>query len=190
MAQTPWGKSDYCQEENAGIKFYGTPSHGGYYVPAKVNRLLPVFMRLENGRDGAGWYEEDCDWCLPVVHLGTSYFPNITYKSLAQAWETFKNWHPGAFEQYTGTQLKEGESYIRDEELFKARTRSQWVVVAAVGQDDGTVLCNAYLGGRATKGWAHGEERIFLVPGSEYKTRGRFGFVIDLDRHQEIKKAV
>ena len=188
MAQTPWGQSDSCQVENAGIKFYGTPSHGGYYVPAKVNRIIPDYMRLENGRNGAGWYEEDCDWCLPVIGLGAEYFPNIGPETVLQAWDSFRNWHPASYEQYTGVTLREGESYMRDDELFRERTRNSLVVVAALGRDDGMVVCHACMGGRGKDGRYQGALRLFLVPKEEYKA-GRFGFILDPAKYREIEDA-
>jgi len=179
---TPWGRSDSYQEETAGIKFYGTPSHGGYFIPKKLNETIPEYMRNENQ-----WYEEDCDWCLPVIALGTSYFPHVSAENVIQAWDTFKNWHPAAYEKFTGVTLREGESYIRDDELFYARTQGQWVGVAAVGRDDGLVQVHACLGGRGKDGRYQSALRLFLVSKEEYDTRGRFGFVVDLDRHEEVQ---
>ena len=57
-AITPWGGADYCYTYPCGIKFYGTPRHGGFFVPKNLRQcLLPYDI---NAMDKS-WYEEDCE---------------------------------------------------------------------------------------------------------------------------------
>lgn len=68
---TPWGMSDSEQDYGSGVKFYGTPGHGGFYVAPAMNALIPaVFKRASFCKQGfRGWYEEDIDWAIPVWFL-------------------------------------------------------------------------------------------------------------------------
>ena len=87
--------------------------------------------------------------------------------------------------------LMEGESYMRDEAIFRMRTQERLVVVAASQKKDNPdlVVCHACLGGRGNNGRYPHEPRVFLVPAAEYETRGRFGFIIDPARHPELRHA-
>jgi len=139
---------------------------------------MPDYLRLEGG-----WYEEDCDWARVVVA-----FPErFRGEQVTAADETLKNWAPAAWETHFRRALVEGESYIRDKELFQERTKTEWVVISAVGDwHDGVpasmVGVWARLGGSRSP---HALERRFLVPSEEYDLAGRFGFVVDVERHQD-----
>jgi len=173
--RTPWGNSDYEEECGNGIKFYGTPSHGGYKIPAKLNKLIPSYMRKTNG-----WYEEDCEWSIPVIVLG-KYFNDYTYaKSYGNAVNTFKNWFWEAYEAYFHIELREGESYSKDEHIWREKHKNDLIVVAASRElDSDLVECHVVRGGRDERGnYASNERYIYLVPEDEYEV-GRFGFVIE-----------
>lgn len=77
--------------------------------------------------------------------------------------------------------LQEGESRKKDERAFLQKHAADWIVVSATTSEhqQGVVECIATPGGRRGPGT---EERRFLVPSAEYDI-GRFGFVIDPDRH-------
>ena len=66
---TPWGRADHVADIGNGILRVDTPSHGGYFVPAQLNRLIPTSWRKAtwNLQGLAGWYEEDCDWALVAM---------------------------------------------------------------------------------------------------------------------------
>lgn len=75
-----------------------------------------------------------------------------------------------------------GAPYGKDRRVFEARHADDWIVVSAITSSHraGFVECVATPGSRRGAGT---EERRFLVPSGEYEV-GRFGFVIDPDRHQ------
>jgi hypothetical protein len=88
---------------------------------------------------------------------------------------------PDAWETIFGVVLAPGESHEKDRRAFHELHAENWIVVAAVtaGHHKGSVECVATPGGRRGAGT---EERRFLVPVDEYAV-GRFGFVIDPNRH-------
>lgn len=174
---TPWGMSDYKKKYAIGINFYGTPSHGGYKVSDKKNQMIPDYMRNLNG-----WYEEDCEWAKVVVC-----FPDVfETEHVEMAKNTLKNWFPDAYEKFYGVKLKEGESFVRDKELFKERHKNDYIVVSAINSDKYTdmVECFAIIGG-SRKNFTESEGKTFLVPIEEYQNRNH-DFVIDPSRHTEI----
>lgn len=87
--RTPWGNSDSVVELSNGIRRVSTPSHGGYWVPAKLLPLIPArFQAYAVKWSGSPqWYEEDCAWaCVAVT------FPDVfdwsAGETLAHAQET------------------------------------------------------------------------------------------------------
>lgn len=88
--RTPWGESDSVVELSNGIRRVGTPSHGGYWVPAKLVQQIPQRFQ-DYARKWSGspqWYEEDCAWaCVAVT------FPEFfTADDLTAARETIARW--------------------------------------------------------------------------------------------------
>ena len=83
--RTPWGESDSVVTLSNGIRRVGTPSHGGYWVPAKLLPLIPERFKAYAVKWSGSpqWYEEDCAWaCLAVV------FPDVIlteHETLAHA---------------------------------------------------------------------------------------------------------
>ena len=64
-----------------------TASHGGFYLDAEMNAQVPEAWRVATFNDLglAGWYEEDCDWCLVALT-----FPqHFTVSQMADAYRTF-----------------------------------------------------------------------------------------------------
>ncbi len=64
---TPWGVPDLAVGTGIpGLTFYGTPSHGGYYLrpgsPAEAR--VPEPARIVDG-----WYEEDAEWAILGYYL-------------------------------------------------------------------------------------------------------------------------
>jgi len=187
--RTPWGTSDSVREIAPGIKFYGTPSHGGIKLDKKLNAQVPEYMRAEDG-----WYEEDLDWAL-VALVFPDAFPEKERKA---AEHTIKNWYPDIWEQFYGRTLARGESMKRDEDLCLEEHRNDFIGVAAWGDwyegvPDGMTLVAAVRGGRDPKtGRYRGEEAYFLVPDSEYDAKGSrsaCGFLIDESRHERAEKS-
>lgn len=72
--QTPWGKADSVVTLSNGIRRVSTPSHGGYWVPAKLLPLVPAQFQAYAAKWSGSpqWYEEDCAWaCVAVT------FPDV-----------------------------------------------------------------------------------------------------------------
>lgn len=180
---TPWGQSDSSKQIARGIVFYGTPSHGGIHVSPTRLAEMPDYLR--NGTwAGEGWFEEDEDWARVAVAF-PQFFPE---KDVQAATDTLKNWSPDLYERHFGITLKPGESYKRDEKLFYEAHKDDWLVVAARGPWYEKAK-PGYVYVEAQQGSAHRSNapmRAFLVPEEEYDKRGRFAFVIDPARHEEV----
>lgn len=59
---TPWGYADEVITWDNGLKFYSTPSHGGFKVPEKLKKQLAHHdEKACASSDWSPWYEEDCE---------------------------------------------------------------------------------------------------------------------------------
>src|SRR5690606_13117684 len=119
-------------------------------------------------------------------------FPqHFSAEAVAGARKTAKDWFPDAYAAFTGEPVPVEESHTLQLRAFDAEHKDDWVTIAAWGDwhpavPEGMVACLATRGGIRDD---EGEARFFLVPKDEYGTRKAcFGFVIDLERHQEIGK--
>jgi hypothetical protein len=169
---TPWGISQSTTNYAEGIESHTTAGHGGFKLSAARNGQVHPLLRSENG-----WYEEDAAWAIVA----------ITYPELFTCFErrcaerTIKDSWPDAFETIFGTVLVPGESYEKDKHAFHGAHATDWIVIAAINSSyqQGFVECIATIGGSRSH---TAEERRFLVPSADYEV-GRFGFVIDPERH-------
>lgn len=171
-AHTPWGPSQGATVYADGVTCHTTAGHGGFHLSAMRNARVHPMLRAENG-----FYEEDECWAIVAIT-----FPDLfTAFERRCAERTIKDSFPDAWEVIFGATLGPGESRTRDRRAFEARHATDWVVVSAITseQQKGFVECIATPGGLRGEGT---EERRFLVPSAEYNV-GRFGFVIDPDRH-------
>lgn len=171
-AHTPWGPSQGATVYADGVTCHTTAGHGGFHLSAMRNARVHPMLRAENG-----FYEEDECWAIVAIT-----FPDLfTAFERRCAERTIKDSFPDAWETIFGTTLGPGESRIKDQRAFEALHAKDWVVVSAITseQQSGLVECIATPGGLRGEGT---EERRFLVPAGEYNV-GRFGFVIDPDRH-------
>ena len=194
---TPWGKADMAREFIEGVGIVSTSSHGGYKLSAARNEQV-----LAVGRRANGWYEEDCDWCVPWVTFKDEMIDgwdaekaklDATHDSLTgetiwlDAVRCCMNWLPELFELLTGRNLEPGQSHKRDEALFFAKHAQDWIGVT-VSDDykaDGRTrtpfyIVTAMMGGRDS---GNTTKMRFRVPRDEYEARGPFGFVIDTRLH-------
>jgi hypothetical protein len=175
-------KFDSLERIAPGIDFLGTPGHGYYCVSPERNKAIAPALRNRSGK-----YEEDDElriltWTFPEA------FPKHDYSVEAQA---VRDGFPDQYEKATGQKLGPGESRSRDRETWTARHANDYIVTSAMTDDEDPAVVNvsARLGGA-------GEERLFIVPTSEYKNRedvdgelGKSGrFVIDLDSHREVQR--
>jgi hypothetical protein len=184
---TPWGYADYEEDWGTGIKFYNTPSHGGLKVPNELNNQIPEYMRRKGDRKG-GWYEEDVDWCIPIITLPFYISKDIFVEKYPKALKIMKSTLWREYEKYFGIELKEGESYFKDRAMLIKKHRNDMIVVSSLSDENGMVKCWAIKGGRREDfSYASREGNIYLVPKEEYEKRNKLvGFIIDENKHQKI----
>lgn len=171
-ANTPWGASQGGTLYAEGVIAHSTAGHGGFKLSAERNRKVHPMLRAEGG-----WYEEDECWAIVAItfpHLFTTFERRCAERTMKDSW-------PDAWEAISGTVLAPGESRGKDCRAFKVEHAADWIAISAITseQEKGFVECVATPGGKRSAGT---EERRFLVPANEYDV-GRFGFVIDPDRH-------
>lgn len=139
---TPWGKSQYGYKWMEGIIQYSTAGHGGMKVIKKLNDLIPLPLRYENG-----WYEEDCavsivhyffydeilkyclandeNFCATIRKTGAKeYFDKYTKDFCL---DSIKRWHTAEWAVYSGEDMlpyklankmnHETEEYVKTEYL-------------------------------------------------------------------------
>ncbi|KUM24433.1 hypothetical protein AU467_30350 [Mesorhizobium loti] len=169
---TPWGTSQGATIYAEGVITHSTAGHGGFKLSAERNRKVHPMLRA-----AGGWYEEDECWAIVAItypHLFTGFERRCAERTIKDSW-------PDAWEAIFGGVLAPGESREKDRRVFEAQHADDWIVVSAITSDQvkGFVECVATPGGKRGAG---AEERRFLVPADEYEV-GRFGFVIDPDRH-------
>jgi hypothetical protein len=90
---TPWGPAQNVDEVAPGIVFVSTASHGGFKLDAeKLAAVPPAWLAASFNLQGkAGWFEEDCDWCMVGLTFPdevAAYFGSIDVKKAAA--ETFR----------------------------------------------------------------------------------------------------
>lgn len=171
-ANTPWGPSQGATVYAEGVTAHSTAGHGGFLLSLERNGKVHQLIRATGGA-----YEEDEAWAIVAFS-----FPHLFTAFERQAAEkTMKDSVPDAWEAITGNVLCPGESWKKDERAFFAEHRDDWIAVAAIISDhqSGFAEVIATPGGKRGPG---SEERHFLVPSGEYRV-GRFGFVIDPERH-------
>lgn len=173
-AHTPWGTSQGATIYAEGVECHSTAGHGGFKLSAKRNRKVHSLLRVRGG-----FYEEDEAWAIVAIsfpHLFTSFERRCAERTMKDSW-------PDEWEVITGRVLQPGESRRKDERAFLAEHADDWLVQSAILSDQHPGFTEVI----ATRGGHHGhdvERRRFLVPSSEYRI-GRFGFVVDPDRHAE-----
>ncbi len=172
-ANTPWGPSQLATVYAEGIVSHMTAGHGGFHLSAERNLRVSSLLRKSSP-----WYEEDAEWAI-VAHS----FPDLfTAHERKCAEETIRNSWPSAWEAIHGRELAPGQSRAKDREAFEAEHAGDWIVISAIFSSHHADMTEVV----ATPGGIRNhraDERRFLVPSSEYATRGPFGFVIDERRH-------
>lgn len=177
-ACTPWGPSQGATVYAEGITCHSTAGHGGFHLSAERNRKVHPSLRANRG-----WYEEDECWAIVAIsfpHLFTSFERRCAESTMKDSW-------PDHWEAITGIVLQPGESRTKDERTFLAEHADDWLVQSAILSDQhpGFTELIATKGGRREDGV---ERRRFLIPSSDYRI-GRFGFVVNTERHAEYSDA-
>ncbi|WP_419906371.1 DUF7007 domain-containing protein [Hoeflea sp.] len=173
QANTPWGPSQGATVFAEGIACHSTAGHGGFHLAADPNAKVAPRLRNANG-----WYEEDAEWAIVAItfpDLFTSFERRCADKTIKDSW-------PDEFEAITGTELEPGQSREKDRRAFHADHAEDWIVISAIRSHhrEGFIEVVATRGGKRDP---EAEEHRFLVPSGEYEI-GRFGFVVDPDRHE------
>jgi len=104
LKTSPWGPvqqevrflepakgADFVPIEQEPITAVYTASHGGLKVKPDWNAHIPNYMRVPSG-----WYEEDCDFCLPVVCFRF----RMRRRTYGAAVKTFLQFYPSLFEKF------------------------------------------------------------------------------------------
>lgn len=65
---SPWGIIDGVTPLGPEAISVTTPSHGGIWVTPEALAKIPEPLRA-TAYSGGGWFEEDCDWCIPYLAL-------------------------------------------------------------------------------------------------------------------------
>ncbi|MFL6284560.1 MAG: DUF7007 domain-containing protein [Pyrinomonadaceae bacterium] len=185
-AETPWGRADSAQNLIPGIGWAGTPSHGGCVISNSRLALMPDYMREGNH------YEEDCKWSIVYVVfeeelLASGDDDTVRCISSGRHKDTLRDWYPELYERFYGETIPPGRSVVKDEQTFHAEHADDLLVVSAFGDwhsrvPKGMVGVVTQVGGRGP-----GVERYFLIGQEEYDARGRFPFVVDPAKHEEIE---
>jgi hypothetical protein len=178
-----WGAPQTRGEIAPGIVWISTASHGGIVLSDRRQAEIPAFMRVSEGV-----YEEDCDWCIPVLifqaevragWLGA--FDNgDVEQALIGAEETLRHWHPERWEQHYSRALLPGESHKRDEATDAAKHKGCWRLVSACGSwaegvDEGMIGICARVDGFNNRNWLD-KDRYFLATNAQHQA-------IVADRH-------
>ncbi len=169
---TPWGLSEHATSYGPEIVFHETASHGGFFLSAERNAMVHPMLRSKDH-----WYEEDREWA-GVAHAFGIFFTDLERRD---AERIIRNWSPDAWEAINEKTLKPGQSHAKDRRAFEAAHAESWIVISAITSKHrpGYIECVATPGGNR----AAAEQRRFLVAEDDYVV-GRFGFVIDEERHQ------
>ena len=96
---SPWGPIQSVEPVDDQIAFVGTAGHGGMWVHEDLWKQMPKQFR-ETDFSRGGWFEEDCDWCLPVLC-----FPSrFTDFNVTGARVLAKRYHKAAYRWFQGRQ--------------------------------------------------------------------------------------
>lgn len=193
---SPWGRAQDSKNLIPGVGWISTAGHGGCVISPSRLALMPDYMQGEGNFRGEGlFYEEDCEWAKVFVVFEAELLASgdaHTVECIKEGHhtETLRNWFPTCYERFFGVTLRPGESFVKDERTFYAEHAADPIAVAAFG--DWHARVPAGMVGVVTRVGGHGNgggaEQYFLVPEGEYDARGRFGFVVEPARHEEIEK--
>jgi len=92
---SPWGRIDNVTPLGPEAVSVTTPSHGGIWVTPDALERIPQPLRA-TAYSGGGWFEEDCDWCIPYLALGLHRFDGPQDRQdrvLAAARRTLRTYH-------------------------------------------------------------------------------------------------
>lgn len=88
LQHTPWDAAQACDRVAEGIHFISTAGHGGYHLSPQRRREMPASIQAITSPYSptqAGWYEEDCDWAIPVIGLAEHFDAQTCYNAVRTA---------------------------------------------------------------------------------------------------------
>jgi hypothetical protein len=174
---TPCGQADVQNKILDGVWDVSTPGHGGIWLSRERVAALPEWVNKATIFTGSRtWYEEDCDWCIPVVAFaseieqlervpGRSHCTGKQWVEFAK--ETLLHNHWRAYEEAFRTILTDGMSRSRDTFVFEAIHREHYLG-ASFTRTAETPPGYLVVTGRREH---DGSERYWLVKEEEYDKR-------------------
>jgi Domain of unknown function (DUF7007) len=71
---TPWGPSQTAEEILPGVTEVTTAGHGGIALSMERFKAMPQVLRdWRSSYSPRGWYEEYCDWIVPVLAFAAEF---------------------------------------------------------------------------------------------------------------------
>jgi hypothetical protein len=176
--RSPWGTIQDVDYITPWLCSVSTSSHGGLKVSKAFNKLIPAYARRQ-----AGWYEEDCEFSIVFVILEKQIKHSIL-ESCDKCWknildnnsclDTFRNCYPNEYESFFDVKLKEGESYVKDDNAWRERNKDNWVSFSA-SLVPKTSLCKVWF---RIPSKPNISEISLLIEEKEYDKRGRWPMVL------------
>src|SRR5271156_4167983 len=83
-SSSPWGPIQTITLLGPDAVAVNTASHGGLRISLTALVRIPEPLR-ETPYSGGGWFEEDCDWCIPYLVLGLDAFESSGARG-AECW--------------------------------------------------------------------------------------------------------
>ncbi len=168
-SSSPWGQIQDCERLSEGVWTVSTASHGGIKLDRIRNALIPEAARIPGG-----WYEEDCDYAIPVVALGLD---SETRRDAAR--QSIRRWQsPEIVRAVLGEDADPEVNLKLQDMAFRVASEGRMVVVSALTSkaSPGMVIAYAVRGGRTPSGAYASEERgYFLVTAERYAARNATG---------------
>ena len=177
--RSPWGSVQDAKEWLPGIWGVSTPSHGGLLLSEERREAMPAALRRR-----ARAYEEDCEWCLPVIAFANEFVAAGHRELVASAETAFVNHYPDEHERFRGVRpTAEQSAAVRQAEANLAVV-GRWVVRSAWGSwadwvPVGKVGVAARVMLDTERHWG-AEVRWFLVDADRYRDASRPAAVDEL----------
>ena len=108
---TPWGEAQSVEPVGTSMCWVLTASHGGLYVDDALNGQIDRVWRVDGTYDDngtylpGGWYEEDCDWAVPVVTFPDRFTP----RTVLGAHGVLARWYPEFYRDAAVPHLTDNE---------------------------------------------------------------------------------
>lgn len=163
---SPWGAVQTAREICPGAWDVSTEGHGGIKLDRRLNAKMPPCARSDGG-----WYEEDCEWSLPIMCLpevAQGLRPDGMAELIESARISCRNWFPQVYCELTGESLESlrGRSYIYDQECFLAENANKYVAITAWGDWHETVPYRDSSAMMAAKWKERSQAIVDRLPGS------------------------